>query len=65
MGNLNDRTCKQDVRTNVDKAFCKVFIMIQDIVVTSYDYTDSYKQRAVDDFKYLLNMKDSCTEQEQ
>ena len=39
--------------------------MIQDIVVTSYDFTDSYKQRAVDNFKYLWNMKDSCTDLEQ
>ena len=65
MGKLNDRTCKQEVRTNADKAFCKVFLMIQDIVVTSYDLTDSYKQRAVDNFKYLWTMKDSCTDLEQ
>ena len=39
--------------------------MTQDIIVTSYANIDSYKQRAIDNFKYLWSMKDSCTQQEQ
>jgi hypothetical protein len=35
--------------------------MIQDIVVTTYETTDSYKQRAIDNFKFLWSIKDKCT----
>ena len=38
--------------------------MIQDIIVTSFANVDSYKARAIDNFKYLWNIKESCSDQE-